>query len=104
MEIRNNINTNFVNFFGKNTRMKLLDFLIENDRRSWKKTEIMYNAKVGHTCLLVVLNDLIELKIIKLEKNEYSLNKKNRFTKLIIQIWNEINNMAIRQELKNGKK
>ena len=102
MEVKN-INTNFANFFGKNTRMKVLDFLIENDRASWKKTEIMYHSKVGHSCLLVVLNDLVDLGIIKIENGEYSLNKENKFTKLIIEIWNEINRMVIDQVLKNGK-
>ena len=95
MEIKKNINTNFVNFFGKNTRMKVLDFLIENDRTSWNTTELMYHAKVGHTCLLEVLKDLVELDILKIENKKYTLDKENKFTKLIIGIWNEINKIAI---------
>lgn len=71
--------------------MKILDFLIENDRTSWKLTEIMYHAKVGHSCSLVVLNDLVDLGILKLERKKYSLDKENKFTKLLTLIYKEIN-------------
>jgi len=102
MDIKKKINTNFVTFFGKNTRMKVLDFLIENDRTSWNTTEMMYHAKVGHSCLLEVLNDLTDLKILQVDKKKYSLNKKNKFTKLILEIWNEINKLTINQ-INKGK-
>ena len=78
-----------------------MDFLIENRRTSWNKTEIMYHAKVGHTCLLEILKDLTNLRIIQIEKGKYFLNKKNKTTKQIISIWGEINKMRIK-EVKNG--
>ena len=78
MVIKNIPLTSFVKFFGRNTRMKVMDFLIENRRTSWNKTEIMYHAKVGHTCLLEILKDLTNLRIIQIEKGKYFLNKKKR--------------------------
>jgi len=104
MEITNTTETNFVRFFGRNTRMKVLDFLIENDRTSWNTTEIMYNAKVGHTCLLDVLRDLLEQGIIKIDKKKYTMNKSNKFTKALYSIYNEINKSYINKILKEDKK
>ena len=84
MEIKDTRETSFVRFFGKNTRMKVLDFLIENDRTSWNKGEIMSHANVGHTCLIEVLKELSEFNIIKKVNKGYTMNKKNKLTKLII--------------------
>jgi predicted transcriptional regulator len=108
MKNKNTRETNFVMFFGKNTRMKVFDFLIENDRTSWNVTEIMYHANVGHTCLLVVLKDLMNLGVIKLENKKYIMDKDNKITKLIYSLYNEINIMRTKQilnskEVKNGK-
>jgi hypothetical protein len=104
MEIKENTQTNFIRFFGRNTKMKILDFLIENDRTTWNKGEIMSNANVGHTCLLVGLNNLLELGIIKEEKNKFTMNKSNRFAKLLYQIYNEINKITINNVLENATK
>ncbi len=97
MEIKENTKTNFVRFFGRNTRMKVLDFLIENDRTSWNKGEIMSHANVGHTCLTEVLKELLKFEVIKMKNKKFTMDKKNKFTKLIYEIYNEINKLAIKE-------
>ena len=96
MEIKEDTKTNFVRFFGRNTRMKVFDFLIENDRTTWGKGEIMANANVGHTCLQEVLKELLEFKIIKEVNKKYTMNKSSKFTKCLYEIYNEINKLYIK--------
>lgn len=97
--------------FGNSPRIKILDFLIENDRISWMLYEIKSAARINHNTLKREMDKLIELDIVKnVSKDKrykrYKMNKSNAFVKKLYEIYNSCNQYFFKKEMEkqNGKK
>jgi predicted transcriptional regulator len=92
--------TSFVEVMGNNPTVRVLDFLIENDRESWSMVEISRNANVGYSTMKLLLPRLIKQEILVARRrigkiNLYGMNKGNRLVQRIYDTYNEANKRLI---------
>jgi len=87
-------NTVFIEVFGNNPLMKVLDFLISFQMFDYPLTEIARNSKVSYSTLQTFWEKLerngLVIKTRRVGKsNLYKLNTKNQAVKQLIQLdWN----------------
>lgn len=67
---------------GKSSRVKVIEFLIENKDKGLSITEILSGANVKHRNLVELIKDLLEKNIIYIERkigksNLYKVNESN---------------------------
>lgn len=94
------MNTSFVNMLGNNPTVRVLDFLIENDRESWSLQEISRNARVGYSTLKIIIPSMHKQGIItpkrKIGKiNLYGMNNKDKIVRKLYEVYNEINMKSV---------
>ena len=86
----------FIEVFGKNPIIKVLDFLITFQAFDYPLTEIAKNSEVSYSTLLTFWDRLVRNKIVtktrRVGKSDlYKLNTKNQAVKQLIKLdWNLI--------------
>lgn len=93
--------TNFLEIMGDTPTIRLLDFLIENDRDSWNLVEIRDNINIGYSTLKILLPKLLKENIVEIKKkvgksNLYTINRNNEIVKKIYNLYNTINRISIK--------
>jgi len=78
-------------YLGNYPRIKILEFLIFNRKKSYGIREIILGANVKHRTLVIVLNDLIEKDLAYIERkigksNLYRINESHPFIQSLIFI------------------
>ena len=78
--------TIFVETLGDSPQVKVLDFLIENERCGWTLVEIRDETKTGYATLKYLLPKMLKKKLVVIEKkvgksNLYRINLKNKAVK-----------------------
>lgn len=74
---------------GNSPRIKIIEFLIDNRNKGYSIVEIMEGAKVKHRTLIEVLKDLLNKKMIYIERKIgksylYKIDKDNDFIESLI--------------------
>lgn len=98
--------TNFVEIMGDNPTVRILDFLIENDRDSWTMVEIRNGASVGYSTLKSVLPKMLKNGLIMVKKTVgrarlFVINKENPIIKKMYELYNTINGVEIKRFIKD---
>jgi len=92
--------TNFMEVMGSNPTSRILDFFVENDRESWAMTEISEQARVSYPSVKLIVPNLLDKGIIKIDKEVgkikfYKLNLDNPIAKKVKELRNVINKLEI---------
>ncbi len=88
----------FLECFGDNPQLRVLDFLIDNHFFDYPITEIARESNVSYNSLKVFLDKFIEMGILSKTRkvgksNYYKLNIENPFIKNLIKLdWNLVKN------------
>lgn len=74
--------TIFQETLGDSPQIKILDFLMENQRCGWTLVELRDNSKVGYSTLKIMLPELLKKELVIIDKkvgksNLYKINLKN---------------------------
>lgn len=74
---------------GNSSRIKILEFLINNKENSFSVSYILMGASVKHRNAVDILKDLVEKDLIYIEKrigksNMYKINEHNEFIQALI--------------------
>lgn len=84
--------TTFQKTLGDSPQIKVLDFLIENERDSWSLIEIKEGTKTGYATLKYLLPKMLKNKLVVIDKrvgktNLYKINLENKSI-LHLKVWN----------------
>ena len=87
--------TIFVEVFGNNPIIKVLDFLLEGRNLDYSMTDIAENANIGWTTLHRIWNKLIKLKIVTPTREIgraklFKLNQENLAVKELIKVYDTL--------------
>jgi hypothetical protein len=101
-EIKLKTQTNFAEVTGDSPNIRLIDFLIENDRDSWTMVEIKNNANIGYSTLKIILPRLLKMNIVEVKKKVgksklYAINKNNEIVKKIYELYHLVNSVAYKK-------
>lgn len=89
--------TSFTEVMGDNAYIRILDFLIENERDSWTLKEINEGSELGYSTIKKIMPKLLQNELVKIAKtvgksNLYEVNKENKMTKMLIKLHDIISN------------
>ena len=95
--------TSFQIVMGNSPRMKVIDFLIENDRTSWDLSELR-QSKIGYSTLKKLMPQLLKLKLVYIEKEVgkmkfYKINNNSTIINKLYALYNEINNELVKEKI-----
>ena len=100
MEKNENSQTLLLEVLGASPPMRVLDFLIENERTSWSLIEISKNAKVGYSTLKLIIPTLLKAGLIKVDRTIgrvklYIIVKNNGIVQKLSSLRNTINSQLV---------
>jgi len=99
-EIKELTNTNFTIILGDGEEIKIIDFLIENERCGWSLREIISNTGVSLLIAKEILSKLNDLVIIEIKqptpkKALYTINKESEIVKHLISLHKSIDKLLL---------
>jgi DNA-binding IclR family transcriptional regulator len=97
-------NTIFVDYFGDNPIVKVLDFLIENDLFDYSKTDIHQHTGLARTTLNDVLPGLVEKGLLVRTRSVgraemYKLNRGHPVVEMLVELATNLALEVAKQEL-----
>ena len=97
----------FVDIFGENPQVKVLDFLIDNRDFDYSLTDIAKGSRVARPTLYKIWKDLIEMGLVKETRRVgnakmYKLNTESELVKKLTAFDFELSKKIIRKELKKS--
>ncbi len=96
--------TIFVETLGNSPQVKVLDFLIENQRCGWSLVEIKNETKTGYATLKYLLPKMLKRKLVIITKkigkiNLYKINVENKAVKHLMAFdWQMIKDDILKGE------
>ncbi len=100
--------TLFVRFLGDSPKIRVLDMLITGRELDYSITDIAEQAGIGRATFYRMMDELLKNKIISPARKFgnirlYRINLENEFVKSLVNLYDNITNVASEKEIKRQK-